>query len=263
MEGEMLGVEEVVILVAKIVKAEEGQTETEVALEEEMKATQEEMVTVEIKVTAEMKVIKQMKAVMKVKRSLFSNFLGDRLVKRAEEVLSTINPLKDALSNFGADKQGKSFISSAMDSAEGIITNKFPKDKPNSFVTGLEGHYTLAKKLTIGTAENKQTFQSGTRLYWAVRWDYDPVKGPHVNAMFSGKPGTCKFAYNLDKSKFLEGDEGGKKAMLDIAQDLNKQCKYSMAKNMGKDKPEWDTTEEQAMEDLKNHFKTVGDGPCT
>ena len=33
-------------------------------------------------------------------------------------------------------------------------------------------HYKLPKKMTVGTGENQQTFQSGQNLFWRVRWDY-------------------------------------------------------------------------------------------
>ncbi|MCJ1470888.1 DENN domain-containing protein 5A [Pseudocyphellaria aurata] len=206
----------------------------------------------------------------KVKRSSFS-LVGGRLFKRAEEAITSTNPLKDALSNFGIDKQGSNLAIAAIDSAEGILTNKFPDDKPNAYVTGLEGHYMLTKKTVIGTGINQQTFQSRNPLFWRIRWDFEPDqfdkkgklvkvgKGPHVNAQF-GKNPSSKFAYQLDSSKFPDGN--GKKAMNNIAKTLNKQCKYDMATNFGKEEPTWDTTKQQAIEDLKEFFKQTVNGPC-
>ena len=141
-------------------------------------------------------------------------------------------------------------------------------------VTGLHVHYTIpqGQKMTVGTGDNAQTFKSNSKIPWRVRWDYDPNKGPHVNAQFGTKPST-KFAYQLDSSLFLPRadltnpdnpdvpDPG--KAMQRIARNLNKQCKYERPLNEGKEgKPQWDTTEQQAIEDSKNYFKSVATGSC-
>ncbi|KAL8773087.1 MAG: hypothetical protein Q9194_004423 [Teloschistes cf. exilis] len=198
----------------------------------------------------------------KMKRSPSFKSTNGRIVKREEETLTSTNPLKDALNNFGTDGDGNNLANAALDTSEGILTNKFPKTIPNAYITGLEGHYTLTQKMTIGTGDNQQLFTSGTKIFWRVRWDYDDTKGPHVNAQFGSNP-SSKFAYSLDSSRFPEQTEnGGKKAMQEVAKNLNKQCKYSSANNAGKDKPTWDTTEQQAIEDLKNYFKSVVNGPC-
>lgn len=125
-------------------------------------------------------------------------------------------------------------------------------------MTGLEGHYTVIQKMIVGTEANQQTFQSGTRLFWRIRWDFDLQKGPHVNAQFGTNP-SSKFAYQLDSSRF---EIDAKKTIEKIVKDLNKQCKYDMGLNTAKDNPTWDTTEQQAMEDLKNYFKQVVNAPC-
>lgn len=195
----------------------------------------------------------------RIKRSDSSTSTSGRIIKRGEEQFTSANPLKDALNNFGKDKQGNGLASTALDTAEGILTNKFPAGKQNAYVTGLEGHYTLTQKLTVGTGDNQQTFASGTRLFWRVRWDYDPAKGPHVNAQFGTKSST-KFAYQLDSSKFTDPVPG--KTMNGIMQNLNKQCNYNTAINLGKDQPTWDSTEHQALEDLKKYFKSVVNEPC-
>ena len=83
-----------------------------------------------------------------------------------------------------------------------------------------------------------------------------------MNAQF-GNNLSSKFAYQLDKSKFLEGDAMGMKTMREIVKDSNKQCKYSHSQNAGKDKPTWRTTEQKAIDDLKSHFKNVANRPCT
>lgn len=198
----------------------------------------------------------------KVKRDPSFTLVSGRIVKRAEEIITSTNPLKDALGNFGKDNQGNNLASAAIDTADGILTNKFPQGRQNAYVTGLEGHYTLPQKTTIGTGDNQQTFQSGERLFWRIRWDFDPQKGPHVNGHFGTKP-PSKFAYSLDSSRWPEqGDNGAKKAMNRIVKDMNSKVKYEQTTNEGKNQPTWDTTEKQAIEDLKNYFKAVANGPC-
>ncbi|KAI4253091.1 MAG: hypothetical protein LQ352_003901 [Teloschistes flavicans] len=198
----------------------------------------------------------------KIKRSAGLTSTYGRIFKREEETLTSTNPLKDALNNFGTDSDGNNLANAALDTTEGILTNKFPKTIPNAYVTGLEGHYTLTQKATIGTGDNQQIFTSGTKIFWRIRWDYDENKGPHVNAQFGSNP-SSKFAYSLDSSEFPDQTQnGGKKAMEQVAKNLNKQCKYSYGKNAGKSTPTWDTTEDQAIEDLKTYFKSVVNGPC-
>ena len=80
-----------------------------------------------------------------------------------EEFTLSNNPLKTALNLFGTDKTGIVFASNALDGAEEIILNKFPADRQNAYVTGLTGHYKLPQKLTVGTGDNQQTFQSGQK----------------------------------------------------------------------------------------------------
>lgn len=157
-----------------------------------------------------------------------------RIVKREEEELISTNPLKDALNSFGTDKQGNSLASATLDTAEGILTNKFPKESASAYVTGLKGHYKLPQKLIASTGTNQQTFPSGTDLFWQIRWDYDRSKGPHVNAQFGFKD-SSKFSYNLDPSQYTNGDRQA--SMANIAKGLNKQCKYSSSINRGKDTP--------------------------
>lgn len=82
-----------------------------------------------------------------------------------------------------------------------------------------------------------------------------------MNAQFGTNP-SSKFVYSLDSSRFLEGEAGAKKAMQDVVLNLNKQCKHKYSKNLGKDTIEWDTTKEQAIEDLKNWFKSVANSSC-
>ena len=193
----------------------------------------------------------------KVKRSLFARMIGNRLRKRLEELLPSTNPLKDAFTNFGVDN-----IEAAINSATGIQTNKFPAEWLHAYVTGLIGHFELPAKLTIGTGDNKQVFKRGDRVYWNVRWDYDPVKGPHVNAQFGSKD-SSKFAYQLDKEKWQDGDsDKGKKTMQQVIQNLNKAVKYNGNLNRLKDKITWDSTEEQAIKDLKDFFKAEAKKPC-
>ncbi|KAL8626762.1 hypothetical protein Q9189_007548, partial [Teloschistes chrysophthalmus] len=81
----------------------------------------------------------------KIKRSPSSTLANGRIVKREEETLTSTNPLKDALNNFGTDGDGNNLANAAFDTSEGILNNKFPKTIPNAYITGLEGHYTLTQ----------------------------------------------------------------------------------------------------------------------
>ena len=136
-----------------------------------------------------------------VKRSESYAYASGRIVKRGEVIVMSKNPLKDALNDFRKDKHGKSLASDALDTAEGILTNKFPEPDQNACFTGLTGHYKLPNDLTIGTNSNHHTFSAGQQIYWEIHWDFDPVKGPHVNGLFGKRPAT-KFAYRLDFPDF-------------------------------------------------------------
>ncbi|CAD6579893.1 MAG: hypothetical protein ASARMPRED_009287 [Alectoria sarmentosa] len=201
--------------------------------------------------------------------SILHYITNDRLVKRAEELTTSTNPLKDAFNAFGFDKSGNSLASGALDSAEIIITNKFPEDLQNAYVTGLNGHYTLPQKLTVGTGDNTNTFASGQSIYWQVRWDYDPEKGPHVNAQF-GSTKSTKFAYQLARSQFQiptnPENSAAKYTMSKIMKDLNSKAKYDLTVNMGKQgEPNYDLAggKQNALNNLKEAWKAVANAPCT
>ena len=135
--------------------------------------------------------------------------------------------------------------------------NIFPKTQPNAYVTGLNGHVTLDKDLVIGTnsgegtpneKKNQNQFTKGERVYWQVRWDYDPDKGPHVNVQFGGGP-SIKFAFQLDTSKFEKPSQvnpndpkqAAKVTMRKITKDVNDMVKYDEDLNKGKSgEPSWD-----------------------
>ena len=111
---------------------------------------------------------------------------------------------------------------------------------------------------------NAQTSKSGQSIYWEVRFDFDPVKGPHVNAAFGSKP-LSKFAYQLDQSKWPNGPNDlarMQKAMVKTINDVNDTCNYDRGLNMGKSTPTWDTTEDDAMQKLKDYYKNALSGPC-
>lgn len=125
----------------------------------------------------------------------------------------------------------------------------------------LEGHFKLPNKVTIGTGDNQQTFQANENLFWRVRWDFDPTKGPHVNAQFGTKP-SSKFAFRLDPSKFTNGDPGA--SMGKVAQDKNKLVQYSKADNDRKSEPNFDKAggKDKVIENLKTAWKAIAEGPC-
>ena len=97
-----------------------------------------------------------------------------------------------------------------------------------------------------------------------MRFDFDKIKGPHVNAQF-GKGPSSKFAYQLDQSKWPDGPDDLKrmqKAMLNTINEVNDACNYNRNTNIGKSTPTWDTTEDDAMQKLKDYYKNAVNGPC-
>ena len=58
---------------------------------------------------------------------------------QGEERIISENPLRIALRNLS--NRDKRVVLSAIDSAEEILTNRFPQGNQNAYVTGLEGHY--------------------------------------------------------------------------------------------------------------------------
>ena len=96
-----------------------------------------------------------------------------------------------------------------------------------------------------------------------MRFDFDPVKGPHVNAAFGSKP-SSKFAYQLDQSKWPNGPNDlarMQNAMVKTINDVNDTCNYDMDLNIGKSTPTWATTEHDAMQKLKDYYKNAVSGP--
>ena len=75
-------------------------------------------------------------------------------------------------------------------------------------------------------------------MYWVVRFDFDKVKGPNVNAQF-GKGPLSKFAYQLDQSKWSDGPEDLTRIqkVMKTINGLKDTCKYDRDLNMGKSTP--------------------------
>lgn len=125
----------------------------------------------------------------------------------------------------------------------------------------------------MGTGDNANVFNAGERIYWQVRWDFDPTKGPHVNAQFGSGPST-KFAYQLDKSQFVtprnvdpnDANQAAKLTMKKLTNDMNEKANYNQAANAGKQgEPDWSQAggKDKAMSSLKDAWKAVANGPCT
>ena len=171
----------------------------------------------------------------------------------AEQIVYSDTPLQDAFTHLN----GKiSRAHHAIDGAKGILTNKFPQNQANAYVTGLYGYYELPEKLTIGVGMYAQIFSSDANLYWQIRWDYDSSKGPHVNANFEKNP-SVKFAYQLNSEQYAAGNP--KKTMKLITDELNDVVGYDQSSNWGKNQPTWPKGERQAIEDLGSYFKHVLD----
>jgi len=199
----------------------------------------------------------------KARRSSVYSISDSHLAKRTEKDQFSTNPLEDTFNALSTDKSGNSLADRALDGTE-FILNRFPKDKPNAFVTGLTGQYKLPNKLKVGTGDNQQTFPANQNLFWRVRWDFDLIKGPHANAQFGTKPSST-FAFKLDPSKFTNGDTTGGKTMNQIAVDMNSKAQYSYNDNAGKSEPNFDMagSKQKAMGNVKNAWKAIVDGPCT
>lgn len=105
------------------------------------------------------------------------------------------------------------------------MTNSLPRNHRNAYVTGLEGYYISPRALKVGFGikeENQQTLAKGKPTKWHVRWDFDEVKGPHVNVQI-GKP-YSNFAFKLDPSQYINGDP--KLTMKSISDAMNKVANY-------------------------------------
>lgn len=214
------------------------------------------------------------------------------LLKRAEEASFSTNPLKEAFAVFGKDKQGNSLASQALDSAQETTRNIFPKGSENAYVTGLKGTWTPPQKITVGSGDNLQTFESGKPLQWTIRWDYDTglkngkptgqaAKGPHVNVAI-GKQPQSKFAVQLDPQEMAQYNNGNppdpneigpetpsnaarQRAMRQVSNQLNQQVGWDEGANRGKadDSIKWPGgSPEDTLNTLKNYFKQVASGPC-
>ena len=200
------------------------------------------------------------------------NSVNGWIVKRAEDSIVSNNPLKAALDLFGTDSNGNGLASEALDGAEALMLNKLPEVYRNGYVTGLTGHYTVPRTLKVGTGDNYQVFNSGDKIWWQVRWDWDPEKGPHVNVQL-GKP-SSKFAFKLDPLLFKENNMDPARrsgdTMMGIAIDLNNQVGYDMNINVGKtgepafpavnDDETFPDGRTKVMVKLKEYFKSVAKG---
>ena len=143
------------------------------------------------------------------------------------------------------------------------MTNKLPQSCQNGYVFGPKGHFTPTKTFSVGTGNNAQAFKSGQSTYWELRFYFDKVKRPHVNAQFRKGP-SSKFAYQLDQSKWPDGPDNltsMQKAMVNTINELDNTCNYDMDLNIGKSTPMWATTEHDAMQKLKDYYKNAVSGP--
>ncbi|KIW13448.1 hypothetical protein PV08_08636 [Exophiala spinifera] len=75
-----------------------------------------------------------------------------------------------------------------------IVTTRFPRGPMEGrYVTGLQGRCARQFHLVINAQQGtSRTIEAGE--HWMIRWDYDPEKGPHVNASF-GTSNATKFAF--------------------------------------------------------------------
>lgn len=94
-----------------------------------------------------------------------------------------------------------------------------------------------------------------------------------MNAQFGSGPST-KFAYQLDKSQFVtpknvdanDANQASKLTMKKITNDMNAKADYDQAANMGKQgEPDWSKagSKDKALNNLKEEWKKVANGPCT
>ena len=173
------------------------------------------------------------------------------------------DPLKSALNLFGADKAGNPYAGSALQGATTVLTNKFPKEKANAYVTGLTGKWTPPAKVVVGGT----TFPKGVEVPWTVRIDFDPVKGPHVNFAIGKGSTQTKYAVQTNLPPAAEGDEAAKKAlqkaMINMKNQMNTAAGgYDTASNMGQPAPTFPQSQEETLEKLKEYFNQEAAGPC-
>lgn len=111
-------------------------------------------------------------------------------------------------------------------------------------------------------------------MYWQVRWDFDNDKGPHVNVQFGSGP-SSKFASRLHESQFVTpkkvdpnvANQAVKVTMAKIANDMNEivDCNRSAMYKGKQEGLNWGEVggKERAMNNLKEAWKAIANGPCT
>ena len=189
-----------------------------------------------------------------------SSSVYNPLTKRTEQMLTSVDPLKTALGLFGADKGGSAYASGALDSADTLLLNKFPAAKMNAYITGMSGKWTTPTKISIGGT----TFAKGANVPYVVRWDYDPIKGPHVNFAIGKGDQQTKFAVQQDM-KSLPANTTPAQFMQQTVQNLNQQAGgYDTKLNIGKSTPTFPNgqTAEETLSNLRSYFQSVSSGPC-
>ena len=130
-------------------------------------------------------------------------------------------------------------------------------------------HTSLASK-EAGRRQRKSPLavllsQPGSSVPFVVRWDFDPVKGPHVNVSIGKGDTQTKFAVQSDLSAG-EGDPNyAKKQMVKVMKEMNEAAGgYDRSLNTGKSEPTFPNgqTEAETIAKLQDYFNSVSSGPC-
>ncbi|KAL8997819.1 MAG: hypothetical protein Q9169_002991 [Polycauliona sp. 2 TL-2023] len=129
------------------------------------------------------------------------------LLPRAEIIVVSSNPIKSALDklrimrppSLDITKPNDDIAYQVLRSADTPpLVQRLPVSERGAFVTGLKGTWpaltvTEEKGPRPKIQVDGETFSKGKPLDWEIRWDFDPKKGPHVNARY----GSIKYAFCL------------------------------------------------------------------
>ena len=145
-----------------------------------------------------------------ISRPIYRRLLDHLLRKREEKVSESTNPLKTAFQKI-APPGFKGLLAALLDSITEVGTNNLPKTSQNTWVNGIKGKLKVPrgsgknrdKGFSVGRpgTDNYNEFSVNEEVPWEVRWDYDPTKGPHVNAVIGRGDHKSKFAVKLVKQR--------------------------------------------------------------
>lgn len=104
----------------------------------------------------------------------------------------------------------------------------------NRFITGLQGRVSksINIKYNFGSQTAKIQMKSGD--LFRIRWDFDPIKGSHVNAEFFGSTtvGTTKIAFTPSNTPIFDPPDNRNPGLFqDIVNDQSNSLEYQTRPN--------------------------------